>query len=255
MDMKMELMAVPPSKIQNKAISRYGLEKYFGAKSVEQLLLALRQARQANYFNFDVTIDPEYLVWREEHLRIVLRADGINQPTYPFNLWAPDSSGLGWLSTKIRDNTPLTDQDIATAIHEAPSDIAERYLRFTLRDIDQKGLRKIIKQPKRRASGYGDHEYNGLSIRGVEVAYQGKPIYMSPQQREVLRVFLAAPEALRTPDVFTSNVDIFNPKRHYNDANVTLGKLIPAVHKILWNAIGEPCIFNTAKEGWTLKIE
>jgi hypothetical protein len=255
MDMKMNLLAVPPSKIQNKAVSRYALEKYFGAKTVEQLLLILRHARRANYLNFGVTIDPEYLVWQEGRLRVAIRAEGNSQPHYPFSVLLPDTSGLAWLLTKIRNNTPLTDQEIARAIHEAPSDVAERYLRFTLRDIDQKELREFVKQPKRRASGYGDYEYKGLSIRGVEVAYQGKSIYMSPQQREVLRVFLAAPEALRTPDIFTGNADIFSPKRHYNDVNVTLGKLIPSVHKLLQEAIGEPCIFNKAKEGWKLKIE
>jgi hypothetical protein len=255
MDMKMKLLAVPPSKVQNKAKSRYGLEKYFGAETVEQLLFTLRQARRANYLNFDVTVDPAYLLWQEERRKVVLRADGDYQPTHLLNSFLPDNSGLRWLSTKIRNNTSLTDQEIARAIHEAPSDVAERYLRFTLRDIDQKGLRKIVKQPKRRASGYGDYEYKGLSIRGVEVVYQGKSIYMSSQQREVLRVFLSAPEALRTPDIFTGNTDIFSPSRHYNDVNVTLGKLIPAVRKKLQEAIGEPCIINTPKEGWTLKIE
>ena len=78
---------------------------------------------------------------------------------------------------------------------------------------------------------------------------------MSFQQREVLRTFLRKPEVLLTYDVFTDNPDIFNPKKHYKDAYITLGKLIPTVHKILRDAIGEPCIVNTPKEGWTLKIE
>jgi len=255
MDMKIELLAVPPSKIQNKALSRYGLEKYFGAGTVELLLLTLRYARQASFLNFDVTIDPEYLVWQEGRLRVAIREGDNSRPHYPFSFLLPDTSGLAWLSTKIRDNTPLTEQEIARAIYESPSDVAERYLRFTLRDIDQKELRKIVKQPKRRASVYGDYEYNGLSIRGVEVAYQGKPIYMSPQQREVLRIFLQEPEVLRTKDVFTENADIFNPRKNYKDALITLGKLIPQVHKVLRDVIGEQCIINTPKEGWTLKIE
>ena len=67
MNMKMKILAVPPSKILNKAASIYELERYFGSDSVGSLIVALRQGAQADIFNFDITISAEYIDWAEAH--------------------------------------------------------------------------------------------------------------------------------------------------------------------------------------------
>lgn len=250
--MKMELLAMPPSKIQNKAVSKHELVKYFGNGSISSLILALRQGRYDGYFNFDVTVDSEYLVEQENQRKVLLRIGGNYQP-HELGIMLPDTSGLGFLSTKISSNTPLTEQEITRAITESASGILDEYMRFTLRDVDYKKLRETVKPAKRRTE-FGDYKYKGLAISGANVTYQGRPIYMSFQQREVLRIFLEKPETLITRDVLREDGDIFGKSR-YSDVDVTLGKLIPAVHKKLQQVIGAKCIFNTPKEGWTFKIE
>src|SRR5665647_328974 len=82
---------------------------------------------------------------------------------------------------------------------------------------------------------YETLEYNGLIARGAVISYLGRPIYMGFQQRQVVRAFLKRPESILPPDVFTGdeNPDIFASKREYRRGKkATLGKLIPAVHKI-----------------------
>ena len=256
MNMKMKILSVPPSKIVNRAVSRYELGRYFDIDSVGSLIVLLRQGSYEDLFSFDVTISADYIDWGEDLRKAKYPLDpelflgtdlGYTQsktPRYP----------LADMSKKIKNGVPLSESEITRVLTELPDDVLERYLRFTLRNFNQGRLRKLVRPVKEVANDYGDYRYNGLAIEGAVVTYQKNPVYMSPQQREVLRLFLERPGKLITRDAFRENGDIFG-KEDYTDVDETLGKLIPAVHKKLRQAIGKNCIFNTPREGWTLRIE
>lgn len=249
--MKLKLLSVPPSKIQNRVVSKYELERYFGTGSIDNLILALRQGKRDGYFNFEITVSPEYLAWEKDHQKLMLRED-VLRPIYPnfslhvYRLYLPES--------KIKNKTPLSDEEIRGVIRELPQDMAEKYMRFKLRNIDYNKLREIVKPKERKASKYYEKlEYNGLVDDGTATTYLGQPVYLSSQHRRVLRMFMGQPNKLIYRETFIDDPEIL-PKE-YDDVYKTLGKLIPAVHKELRTVIRQRCILSTPTEGWTLKIE
>lgn len=258
MNMKMKILAVPPSKILNKAASIYELERYFGSDSVGSLIVALRQGAQADLFSFDITISAEYIDWAEAQRKasfpidpnLLMGADLGYAMMTPYKLYD--------MSEKIKNGKPLSENEVRRAITELPNDIAERYLRFTIRDLDYKKVREVAKPQARHTNKddeYDRLEYNGLVAKGARVTYLDEPIHLGFQHRQVVRAFLKRPDTFLTPDIFMEDPDIFSPNKDYADIRETLGKLIPAVHKRLQKAVGRQCIINEPNEGWRLKIE
>ena len=252
MKMQIKLLAAPPTKIQNKTLSKYELDRYFQTDSVESLIVTLKKGEFAGLFNFDVYLSAEYLGWVKDKHKL------LNPPTFGTDLGFAKPYKLYDLSDKIQNGEPLSEADIARVVAELPQEIAERYLRFRLRNIDYEELRSSVTTKNSRAhkDEYSEHvKYKGLAVVGARVTYLGTPVHLSFQHRQVVRVFLQHPDAIVAPDIFISDPDIFNPNKDYDDARETLGKLIPAVHKKLKAVIGEKCIFNEPNEGWRLNIE
>ena len=248
--MDMKLLAVPPSTIQNKALPRYELGRYFDVRSAESLILALREGQSSGYFTFDVTLSPEFFVHQKD------KYDLLSGKTESFTPLAP--LGMATYGMRNYSKKPLSDAEIRDIMRDFSSDEIEQYLLFTLRNIDYKKLQKIVRPKTKQVDKDEDFDtlrYNGFVAKGAEITYLRDPIYMSFQQRQVVRAFLKRPEQLLSPDVFTDDPDIFDPEKHYNDMRTTLSKLIPAVHKKLQKAVGRQCIFNEPSEGWRLKIE
>lgn len=118
---------------------------------------------------------------------------------------------------KIINKTPLSETEIIDALSTLPYDMAEKYLRFKLINLNYKKLREIVKAKNTSAvkdEAYDRLEYNGLVAKGTRITYLGQPIYLGFQQRQVLRVFLDRPEQLISPDIFINNPDIFNPNKN-----------------------------------------
>ena len=241
-----------PYGLQNKIVSKHKVDRYFSAKSLDELIIGLHQYVREGYFKLDVTLSTEYLDWENKHQEILFQTDVLNHYD-PFGVMQRGKYGLSHLTTK----TSLSRTEIAEVIEKLPNDMAELYLQFKLSEIDQKRLRDRVAETQsknKRRTAYDTLKYNGLEASGAEITYLKKPIDMGFQELQVARVFLENPEKLRYKDMFTTNREIF-PGDLYPDVIETLGKLVPAVHKKLRKAVGKKCIFNKRKEGWYLKIE
>lgn len=252
MKMQMKLLAAPPTKIQNKTLSKYELDRYFQADSVESLIVTLQKGELVGLFNFDVYLSADYIDWVKDKHKL------LNPPTLGADLGFAKPYKLYDLSHKIQNGEALNEEEVRRIVAELPHGTAERYLRFRLRNIDYEELRNCL--PTKKSGAHNDKyyeriEHNGLAVAGARVTYLGRPIHLGFQHRQVVRVFLQHPNAIVAPDIFTTDPDIFNPNKEYGDTRETLGKLIPAVHQKLQAVIGKKCIFNEPNEGWRLNIE
>lgn len=249
--MDIKLLSIPPKKIVNKYVSSRELERYFGNSSVEALVVLLRQGRSDGLFWFDITLDPEYIEWGEAKHKAQFTVDFsgsslgyVRPPRYKFED----------LSSKIKASEPFSEDVVQKVITELPHDLAEKYLRFRLHDLDYEKLRENIVPKKRKANKYYERlKYKGLVDDGAVTAYLDQPIYLSRQHRLVLRMFMERPEKLIYREAFIDNREILPGE--YSDVYKTLGKLIPAVRKELETVIHQKCILNTPTDGWILKIE
>lgn len=62
-------------RLENKTLSKHKLGRYFGTKSLEDLLLNLRKLRRDGYFNFEVMLSSEYFDREQAHRDVLLRTD------------------------------------------------------------------------------------------------------------------------------------------------------------------------------------
>jgi hypothetical protein len=245
-----------PYGVENKVLTKTQLNPYFNAASLEALIFDLREYGRNGYFEFEITLSPEYLDWERAHHDIMLNLDALKPPdgllgvfqTNPYALTVPDS--------KIKNKTPLLRNEVNEVVRRLPNDMAEKYLRFKLMRLDRDKIRKALaSQPKNTRTSAGETlKYNGLVIKGTEVSYLGQPIYLSFQQLQALRVFMKKPEILRTKDIFKEDPDVFTGEDYHN-IDETLGKLVPAMHAKLKKVIGKKCIYNVPKNGWLLRID
>lgn len=248
----MKILAVPPSKIQNRAVTKYELERYFHASSVESLIAVLRECELIRLFSFDILISTEYIDQEESKHRIVAPAE------FGVDLGYANPYKLYDLSNKIKNGNALNEIEIKRVIVELRQETLGKYLRFRLYNIDYQELRSHVRPKSRVINKDEDYEYityNGLTARGARITYHGTPVHLAFQHRQVVRTFLKRPDTLLAPDIFMDDPDIFDPDKYYNNARDTLSKLIPAVHKKLREVIGKECVFNEPNEGWRLKIE
>lgn len=103
-----------------------------------------------------------------------------------------------------------------------------------------------------------EYTYNGLrACRDGSVTYNGVRIGFTPQQADVMRVFLRRPEELRTFDDFIDpQANVFSGSKTEAAKLKALRKLIPATRKTLEAAINQQgCISNTPNQGWTLTVK
>jgi len=247
-----------PRGLEKKVVAKYELDPYFNVISLEDLVLTLYQFARHGYLKYELTLSSEYLAWEEARTHAMLDASPL-KPIDPFGALRRKKYRLAILDHEVKTDTPLSAAEISAVIGELPTDMAERFLRFKLSEIDQKKLREIVAShpgaPRRgpRVDNYYTVGYRGLIISGTDVTYKGKAIRLARQQQELLRVFLSRPEVTLSSDVFTENPEIFNPDKTYERPHQTLSQLIFGTHKILRQTVGE-CIFNKPREGWYLKI-
>ncbi|MCA9332131.1 hypothetical protein KC968_04305 [Candidatus Saccharibacteria bacterium] len=251
--MNMNLRSILPRKIQNKAVSKYELDRYFQTNSIEQLVDILQQGERAGLFSFDVTISAEYLDWREARRKLLYPPElGID-----LGFAQPVPYGLYELSSKIKNAKPLNRMELKRVVTNIPHNTLEQYLRFRLYGIDYKKLHNEVNSKIHHTDKDEDYdklEYNGLMAMGAEITYLNEPIYMSFQHRQVVRLLLSKNGKLCTKDEFTENVDIFTGD-DYHDINATLRKLISAVRLELKTVIKNDCIKAIPEEGWYLALD
>jgi len=248
-----------PRGLEKKVVAKYELDPYFNVISLEDLVFTLYQFAMNGYLKYEVTLSREYLAWEEARVHAMLDTSPL-KPTDPFDgALRRRKYHLAILGREIKTDTPLRAMEISEVIRVLPNDLAEQFLRFKLSEIDQKKLREIVavrpSTPRRgpRVDNYYTVGYKGLVISGADVTYKNKPIALSRQKRELLRVLLIKPEVTLSSDVLTENPEIFNPKKTYDRPHQTLSQLIFETHKILKQTVGE-CIFNKPSVGWYLKI-
>src|SRR5581483_1688308 len=181
------------------------------------------------------------------------------KPTDPFGVLRQRKYRLAILDHEIKTDTPLSAAEISVVIDTLPTDMAEQFLRFRLSSIDQKRLREIVAS-RPAAPLYGprvDNYYvvghKGLIVGIADVTYKRRPIDMTEQQRELLRVFVSRPGVKLLYDVFYDNPQIFKRSKKHKNPHATVSKLISATHAILIPVVGE-CIFNKREDGWYLEI-
>lgn len=97
--------------------------------------------------------------------------------------------------------------------------------------------------------------YKGLQAkRDGLIYYNDEEVPFTSQQRDVMRVLLKRPDELRPKEAFTdSEASIFS-RKNYPSIDDTLAKLVAATHAKLRIVVGKDCIFNTAGQGWKLKL-
>ncbi|MDK2899090.1 MAG: hypothetical protein PWQ10_277 [Patescibacteria group bacterium] len=252
--MQMKLLALPPSKMLNKAVSKYELGRYFQADSVEGLITTLQYGERMGLFNFDVIISPEYLDWAEMKHKLLNPIDlsmdlGFRKPV-PYELYG--------LSGKIKNSEPLEDAEIQRIIVDAPHEILNQYFRFKLREVDYEELRNYVQQKTNQAEkdrDYGTVRYNGLVAEGAKITYHNQPIYMGFQHRQVLRLLIEQKGVPCSKDEFKRNADIFTRDSYSSGMDAVLRNLIYEVRKKIKVVVGKNCIKNKPLEGWYLELD
>lgn len=255
--MNMEITSVPYG-VKNKWLSKHDLDRYFTAGSLDELIFALREYARNGYLGFEVALSLDYFKWEKAHRDVVLNADALLPPE-PFFVAQRSTHGLDSLRDKAEKGTPLTRFEVNDVIGKLPNDLAEKYLRFSLYNIDRDALQEILAaapndKPGNKRKAYAALEYNRLMVKDAEVSYHGKLIHMGFQQQQVLRVFMKNPEQLRTKDEFLDDPDIFT-RGNYPDIDATLSKLIAATRAKLKKVVGQNCIYSKPNDGWILRIE
>ncbi len=254
MTMNMKMLIIPPKKLVNRYVSSQELARYFGNNSAEALVISLRQGRQDGLFRFSITLDPEYVDWGEAKHKAQFPVDFhgadlgfVRVPRYKFEN----------LSSKIIEGEALSEDEIQKVISELPHDIMEKFLRFKLSNLDYDALKDITpkNKPRRKKDTYTRIEREGLMIDETEVSYNGRPISLGFQHRQVLQVLLVHYGKLVAHDLFTNNRDIFPKDVYKKDLNVRIAQIISELNKKLATIVGQNCIENTSSEGWTLKIQ
>ncbi|MBL8121486.1 hypothetical protein JNM87_01920 [Candidatus Saccharibacteria bacterium] len=247
------IIGLIPTKLVNKYQSKQILDAYFGADSIEELILLLRNLRRKGYLDFDVRIKDEYFKWQRNKTDLKLRTDVLNHPD-PFGLIYRDEHGLNARHSSVNSDTPLSDNDsikIATAL---PPDLAEKYVEIKIFHIDRDELNKIAPKRKQTRPKLGEVSYKGLKIADAQVSYNGKTITMPFQEREVLRMLIEKKESLVFYGTFEQRTDLADPS-NASTPREAISKLISRVRLKLKKATKQNCIHNTPQEGWTLKID
>jgi hypothetical protein len=142
--------------------------------------------------------------------------------------------------------------------YDMSGDIAQPFVDIKIIDL---ALHRSLERAAKSAEPLSDEDpeekppYKGLQVRrdGL-IYYNDKEVPFTPQQRDVMQVLLKRPEELRPREAFTdAEASIFN-RSNYPNINETLAQLVGATHKKLRIAVGRDCIFNTASQGWKLKL-
>lgn len=259
MNMKMKI-SPPPRSSAKKHFTVRELERHFRFKSLEELLLLLRKYSMNGYFNYSIFVSSEYLEW-EAARKKVQNGMGVFEPVDPYGFMKHRNlHGLILPDSKIKNEQPLSDNEISEILQKLPIDMVERYLRFKLWDIDLASMAKLYIEDNNLITKYkieedlGDVEYKGLAARGGSIYYLNNEIIMPFQERQISRIFIEKGGELCFPDDFTNkHASIFN-RENYANLNGLLRRQIWEVHTKLRAEIGRDCIFNTPKEGWSLKL-
>ena len=248
----MELSALV-RRLDGKVVSEGKLSRYFGTKSLDELLLTLRRLARDDYFKFEVMLSAEYFAWADARRTVVLRTDVLVNAPDPFGALQQDPHGLS-----VKSGRPLSEIEIIEVVRGLPNDLAKRYVQFKLVGIDQERLQGFVEEQLKLRGGDEDEfydrvEYNGLAIDGVKVTYNGETIDgLGFQHRQALRLLIKKKGKLCYKDEFThAEAGIYNtqPTDH------ALRNLVHEVRKALKPVTGLDCIKNTPGEGWSLRIE
>ncbi len=232
-------------RLDNTVVSVNELDRYFGTKSLDELLQKLRQLAWDGYFELEVTLSTEYFAWQSSHRDLIYGNDIIPPFDYAYrSLRERDTHGLSISSVK-----PLTDEQISEVLQKLPANLANQYLRFKLWDVNSESLLELITSQQNIRGADPDEfydrvEHNGLVADGSDITYKGKQVILGFQHRQVLRMLLEKKGKLCTKDEFTGNPDIFTDDS-YPNIKATLRKLISALRTELKPTVGINCIKNT----------
>ena len=249
-----------PRGLEKKIVSKHELDPFFSVISLEDLARTLHQFANDGYFKLEIMLSHEYLDWEEANAQAIPDPHLLAPPEILFGMTNPKKHYLAIMGRPIKTDTPLSVAETNYVIRElASTNSTERFLRFRLSNIKQKELRGIVaarpdtSSPKQKIDNYYVVEHMGLIVGITDVTYKGERIELSPQQRELLRVFVDHPGRTMPYEIFYDNPEIYKRGRTHKDPKATVSKLINATHNMLRPTVGE-CIFNKPEEGWYLKI-
>ncbi len=249
----MEMTSIPYG-VKNKLLSKRELDRYFTAGSLDELIFVLREYARRGYLDFEITLSPDYFKWEQAHRDVMLNADAL-LPMEPFFIAQRTTHGLYAPDDKARDASPLSRTEINEVIRKLPNDMAEKYLRFKLTNINRERLSELVApRPVQQDEDIEPLKYAGLRIYDTEVTYLGEPIRLAYKERHLLRVFMENAENLLTASKFLRDPEIFNEGKDYINPQRYVSQLISSVRLKLVKIVKQPCIVNENKEGWKLVI-
>lgn len=146
-------------------------------------------------------------------------------------------------------------------IREMNYDLDDRGQPFVSIELNDPMFRRDIELMSKSSEPIDEEELEEYSYKGLlaqrdgTISYNGTRIPFTPQECDVMRVFLRRPEELRPYDSFTDPLaNIFGNKK-YADQHATLSKLISATRRKLKEVTKQNTITNEAKRGWVLNLQ
>ena len=242
--------------IDGKKLAWHKLALLLGEKSLYELIKKLRiYSREEDYFDYEVTLVSEYFDWTQARRDIQFRTD-VFKPFDPIGLLQSDPCGL-----RVKADIPLSEKELNEVIEKLPLDIAERYLRFALVNINQDEFVRFVaglmgKNNTDKDIFYKPVRYGGIEIDGSTISFNGKPFEMGYHHRQAMRVFVEKQGGSCDYDDFKDDdAEIFTKSlREYPNINHTIRGLIYDLRKELFDATGERLIENHKNGGWYLDI-
>lgn len=239
-------------QLENKWLTDRQLGRYFATNSPGDLLMELRRLRRKGVFQFEVMLSQGYYDREKSRRDVILRTDVFKPVDVLGRVFERDTYGIS-----VESDTPLSENEIIKLFMYLPPDLAERYLRFKLTNINQNLFEQIIARHKTRGGDddfYDRIEYRSLVADGSMISYNDEPIAMGFQHRQVVRILIEKQGKLCTKDEFTESPDVFTGE-NYPDIDITLRKLVADVHRKLRSVVGKNCIKNVPSEGWLLELD
>jgi len=252
--LKLRLLAQIPEKIQGKLVTKRELDKYFGTKSIYQLIEVLQYGKELGYFSVELLIEDLNRSKSDGYTKLIRNV----YPVYESSYVGASPNQEYTLPASIKAGVVLNKKEIGVIITRLSEHSLETHLRFKLSAINYDELRKIIKPKKTRKNkddGYRRAEWDGFVVDGSEASYLGEKILLGFQQRQILRILIKYKGKLVAPDIFTNNRDIFTKNQYKSDINHLLAQHISATHKKVKAVVHKDCIMNEPNEGWKLEIQ
>ncbi|HEV2412499.1 MAG TPA: hypothetical protein VGS28_01680 [Candidatus Saccharimonadales bacterium] len=242
--------------IEGKSLAWRRLAVFFREESIYELIKTLGIYSRKGYFEYELRISSGYYDWTQARRDIQFRTD-VFQPSLGFKgLYQQDPYGL-----HVKGKLPLSEKEINEVVEKLPPDIAEKYLLFSLTNINQGKFMKLISKLLDENSAdddifYPPVQYRELKVDGDGIYYKNKPFEMDYPHRQAMRILIEKKgKPCDYEDFKDDDAGIFIKSiREYPNINHTIRNLIYELRGELLINTGKRLIENHEKGGWYLDI-